>query len=154
MIDMEITEEAQIPHASLSGKECRAASRIGQELDWGVPGVEMNLNLFNGSLCRTVNESNGWSDPGGKGFMVRSCTYEQDSLKISGGEPLLKLMAVDWFKAEHKIDHVARQPGCCVQVTLLLCTLYVLLRCIHVHPSIQEDPLGIQYRTPSGNQLT
>ncbi|CAM6079958.1 unnamed protein product [Sphagnum tenellum] len=91
------------------------ASRIGQELDWGVPGVEMNLNLFNGSLCQTVNESNGWSDPGGKGFMVRSCTYDQDSLKISGGEPLLKLMAVDWFKAEHKIDHVARQPGCCVQ---------------------------------------
>ncbi|CAM6011988.1 unnamed protein product [Sphagnum balticum] len=99
------------------GLSCKKlpASRIGQELDWGVPGVEMNLNLLNGSLCQTVNESNGWSDPGGKGFMVRSCTYDQDSLKISGGEPLLKLMAVDWFKAEHKIDHVARQPGCCVQ---------------------------------------
>jgi hypothetical protein len=80
---MEVTEEAQIPHASLSGKKCCAASRIGQELDWGVPGVEMNLNLFNGSLGQTVNESNGWSDPSGKGFMVRSCTYDQDSLKVS-----------------------------------------------------------------------
>ncbi|CAK9882974.1 unnamed protein product [Sphagnum jensenii] len=97
--------------------ECHAASRIGKELDWNMPGVEMDFNLFNGSLRQTVHDkdSNGWSDPGGKGFMVRSRTYDQDSLKISGGEPLLKLVAVDWFKSEQKIGHLAKQPDCCVQ---------------------------------------
>lgn len=29
-------------------------------------------------------------------------------------------MAVDWFKSEQKIGHVAKQPDCCVQVTWLL----------------------------------
>jgi hypothetical protein len=67
----------------LSGKH-HPASRIGKELDWNMPGVEMDFNLFNGSLRQTVNDkdSNGWSDPGGKGFMVRSRTYDQDSLKV------------------------------------------------------------------------
>jgi hypothetical protein len=110
--------EVQLPLTFLmDGSECYAASRIGKELDWNMPGVEMDFNLFNGSLRQTVHDkdSNGWSDPGGKGFMVRSRTYDQDSLKISGGEPLLKLVAVDWFKSEQKIGHIAKQPDCCVQ---------------------------------------
>jgi hypothetical protein len=55
------------------------ASRRGQELNLGVLGVEMNLNLFNRSLHQMIHvkESNGRSSPGGKGFMVRNHTYDQ-----------------------------------------------------------------------------
>jgi hypothetical protein len=88
-----------------------------QELDWNAPAVELDPKLFYSSLRRTIddNDCNGWSDPGGKGFMVRSRTYNTDSLKTSGGEPLLKLLAVDWLKSDQKIDHIALQPSCCVQ---------------------------------------
>lgn len=78
-------QKLQLPLTFLmDGSECHAASRIGKELDWNMPGVEMDFNLFNGSLRQTVHDkdSNGWSDPGGKGFMVRSRTYDQDSLKV------------------------------------------------------------------------
>jgi hypothetical protein len=60
-------------------KKHHAASRRGQELNLGVLGVEMNLNLFNRSLHQMIHvkESNGRSSPGGKGFMVRNHTYDQ-----------------------------------------------------------------------------
>ena len=35
-----------------------------------------------------------------------------------GGEPLLKLLAVDWLKSDQRMDHIAMQPSCCVQVSL------------------------------------
>lgn len=40
--------------------------------------------MFYSSLKRTVNdqECSGWSDPGGKGFMVRGVTYNDDNLKV------------------------------------------------------------------------
>jgi hypothetical protein len=103
-------------------------------------------------------DCNGWSDPGGKGFMVRSQSYNENSLKvclkisclnlffmllkldllirfevcgmdnfstesllggtqISVGEPLMKLLAVDWLKSDQRIDHIALQSSCCVQVS-------------------------------------
>jgi hypothetical protein len=37
--------------------------------------------------------------------------------QTSGGEPLLKLLAVDWLKSDQRIDHIATQPSCCVQVS-------------------------------------
>lgn len=41
--------------------------------------------MFYSSLRRTLSDQdcNGWSDPGGKGFMVRSRTYNVDNLKVS-----------------------------------------------------------------------
>lgn len=33
-----------------------------------------------------------------------------------GGDPLLKLLAVDFLKAEKKFDNVALHPNCLVQV--------------------------------------
>lgn len=33
-----------------------------------------------------------------------------------GGDPLLKLIAVDWLKADKTIDRVALHPRCIVQV--------------------------------------
>ena len=36
--------------------------------------------------------------------------------QIPGGDPLIKLLAVDWLKSEKRIDHIAKQSNCCVQV--------------------------------------
>ncbi|KAG0591106.1 hypothetical protein KC19_1G150000 [Ceratodon purpureus] len=60
------------------------ATRGCQELDWNAPSVELDPNMFYSSLRRTLSDQdcNGWSDPGGKGFMVRSRTYNVDSLKV------------------------------------------------------------------------
>ncbi|KAG0630717.1 hypothetical protein M758_1G199400 [Ceratodon purpureus] len=93
------------------------ATRGGRELDWNAPSLELDPNKFYSSLRRTISDQdcNGWSDPGGKGFMVRSQTYNENSLKISGGEPLLKLLAVDWLKSDQRIDHIALQSSSCVQ---------------------------------------
>lgn len=93
------------------------AMRSSQELDSNAPSLDLDPNMFYSSLRRTVSDDDfyGWSQPGGKGFMVRSKTYNEDSLKISGGEPLLKLLAVDWLKSDLRIDHIALQSSCCVQ---------------------------------------
>lgn len=32
------------------------------------------------------------------------------------GEPLMQLVAVDWFKDSNRIDHVARRKDCVAQV--------------------------------------
>lgn len=61
-----------------------AATRGSQELDWNAPALELDPNMFYSSLRKTISDQdcNGWSDPGGKGFMVRSRTYNVDSLKV------------------------------------------------------------------------
>ncbi len=63
---------------------CFAATRGGRELDWNAPSLELDPNMFHSSLRRTTSDQdcNGWSDPGGKGFMVRSQTYNENSLKV------------------------------------------------------------------------
>jgi hypothetical protein len=39
--------------------------------------------------------------------------------QIAGGDPLLKLIAVDWFKVNERFDSVALHPKSLVQVKLL-----------------------------------
>lgn len=165
------------------------ATRSSQELDSNAPSLDLDSSMLYSSLRKTVSDEdfNGWSQPGGKGFMVRSQTYNEDSLKVcitslyplfifssspekffvllnqplehtswtyilmyyfistwglricphitlslpvqnsaeklvdgdqvSGGEPLLKLLALDWLKSDLRIDHIALQSTCCVQVS-------------------------------------
>lgn len=42
--------------------------------------------------------------------------------QVMGGDPLLKLIAVDWFKAEKAAEKIAVHPKCLVQVNC---------KCIH-----------------------
>ncbi|KAI3827486.1 hypothetical protein L1987_01562 [Smallanthus sonchifolius] len=56
-----------------------------------------------------------WMSPSGKGFMIRGKTYLKDNAKVSGGDPLLKLIAVDWFKVNNPASKVALHPKCLVQ---------------------------------------
>ncbi|KAK8295272.1 hypothetical protein V6Z12_D05G053500 [Gossypium hirsutum] len=55
-------------------------------------------------------DTNCWTSPGGAGFMIRGQTYLKNSAKIMGGKPLLKLIAVDWFKVDKATDKIALHP--------------------------------------------
>jgi hypothetical protein len=37
-------------------------------------------------------------------------------LQVMGGDPLLKLISVDWFKVDKAIDGISLHPRCLVQV--------------------------------------
>lgn len=87
------------------------------ELILNAESVDIDLDLCKGSLRQGNSDvtSDCWSDPGGRGFMVRGRTYIHDCIKVPGGDPLLKLIGVDWLKHETRIDLVARHPRCLVK---------------------------------------
>ncbi|XP_078150944.1 ENHANCED DISEASE RESISTANCE protein (DUF1336) isoform X2 [Carex rostrata] len=93
------------------------ASVVDIELNATSPRVAIDWSQLNGSLrqAKSEQESNCWSSPSGNGFMIRGQTYLTDHSKIAGGDPLLKLMAVDWLKGEDRIDSIALNPKCLVQ---------------------------------------
>ncbi|KAI3725040.1 hypothetical protein L1987_64813 [Smallanthus sonchifolius] len=72
---------------------------------------------FCGSMCEGKSETDTdcWMSPSGKGFMIRGKTYLKDNAKVSGGDPLLKLIAVDWFKVNNPASKVALHPKCLLQ---------------------------------------
>ncbi|KAG8367537.1 hypothetical protein BUALT_Bualt16G0082200 [Buddleja alternifolia] len=103
-----------ISWAIASLKLKRAESNV---LNSNVPPIELDLSQFHGSMRRAKDEAdkNCWSFPDGSGFMIRGKTYLKDGLKVKGGEPLLKLIAVDWFKVEDCLTKVALHPKSLVQ---------------------------------------
>ncbi|OAY46949.1 protein ENHANCED DISEASE RESISTANCE 2-like isoform X3 [Manihot esculenta] len=88
-----------------------------KELDPSEAAIDIDLSQFQGSLPEGKDEkdSNCWTSPGGMGFMIRGKNYLKDNSKVMGGEPLLKLLAVDWFKVDSAMDKVALHPKCLVQ---------------------------------------
>ncbi|KAL8152605.1 hypothetical protein V2J09_010365 [Rumex salicifolius] len=78
---------------------------------------EIDPLQFRGSLRqgKDDNDTNCWTEPGGMEFMIRGKTYLEDKAKVVGGDPLLKLVAVDWLKTENTLDKVALRPSCIVQ---------------------------------------
>jgi len=79
--------------------------------------VTADPSHFHGTLRRakSENDPNSWSAPGGEKFMIRGKTYLTDYTKVVGGDPLLKLIAVDWFKVDERFDSVALHPKSLVQ---------------------------------------
>ncbi|KAI3933655.1 hypothetical protein MKW92_053266 [Papaver armeniacum] len=88
-----------------------------KELDASISPVSVNAVQVHGSLRVGKDDADAdcWTSPDGQGFMIRGQTYLKDSSKITGGIPLLKLLAVDWFKSDAKIDRIAAHPRCLVQ---------------------------------------
>ncbi|XP_024986000.1 protein ENHANCED DISEASE RESISTANCE 2-like [Cynara cardunculus var. scolymus] len=82
------------------------------------PVFQIDLSCFSGNLRRDDNESGRdcWRISDGSNFRVRSRRYCYDKTKMPGGNPLMDLVAVDWFKDTKRMDHVARRPGCVAQV--------------------------------------
>nr|GMC61204.1 protein ENHANCED DISEASE RESISTANCE 2 [Ipomoea batatas] len=91
---------------------------IGKELNPNVSPLMLNPSDFHGTMQQGKDEkdTNCWTSPGGSGFMIRGKTYLKDNTKVKGGDPLLKLIAVDWFTLENSITKLALHPRCLVQV--------------------------------------
>ncbi|TYH08623.1 hypothetical protein ES288_A07G030600v1 [Gossypium darwinii] len=94
-----------------------SAPDVNKELDPTVPPVHVDASQFSGSLHkgRDETDSNCWTCPSGTGFMIRGKTYLKDNAKIMGSDPLLKLIAVDWFKVDTATDKIALHPRSLVQ---------------------------------------
>ncbi|KAK9268362.1 hypothetical protein L1049_000111 [Liquidambar formosana] len=94
-----------------------SAPDANKEFDWNMPPININPSQFHGSMHQGKDETgtNCWTSPSGMGFKIRGKTYLKDNSKVMGGDPLLKLMAVDWFKADNSMDRVALHPRCLVQ---------------------------------------
>ncbi|XP_057968359.1 protein ENHANCED DISEASE RESISTANCE 2-like isoform X3 [Malania oleifera] len=94
-----------------------SARDTNKELDANVPPVPIDSSQFSGSMRQGNDETdtNCWTSPSGNGFMIRGKTYLKDHSKVMGGDPFLKLIAVDWFKVEKCTERIALHPKCLVQ---------------------------------------
>ncbi|XP_062158230.1 protein ENHANCED DISEASE RESISTANCE 2-like isoform X2 [Alnus glutinosa] len=94
-----------------------SARDANKELDPTVTPMIIDPTQFHGSLHKGKDDTdtNCWTSPSGTGFMIRGKTYLKDNTKVMGGDPLLKLIAVDWFKVNQTIDRIALHPRCLVQ---------------------------------------
>ncbi|CAO2822540.1 unnamed protein product [Amaranthus hypochondriacus] len=97
--------------------ETISAQNASSVLDSSTSPIPIDPSQFCGSLHegKDDNDINCWTNPGGSGFMIRGSTYLKDYVKVRAGDPLLKLLAVDWLKADQSIDKVALRPSCIVQ---------------------------------------
>ncbi|KAM5551614.1 protein ENHANCED DISEASE RESISTANCE 2-like [Rosa sericea] len=95
----------------------RTLSDANKELDPKAAPFMIDPSQFHGSLRKARDEADTdcWTSPSGTGFMIRGKTYLKDSSKVTGGDPLLKLIAVDWFKVDKSIDRIALHPKCLIQ---------------------------------------
>ncbi|KAF8036755.1 hypothetical protein BT93_C2462 [Corymbia citriodora subsp. variegata] len=104
---------------AISSFSFKKSSAIGahKELDPNVAPATIDLSNFHGSLRKGKDDSdtNCWASPSGAGFMIRGKNYLKDNTKVIGGDPLLKLLAVDWLKVDEKMDRIALHPKCLVQ---------------------------------------
>ncbi|CAK8563537.1 unnamed protein product [Lathyrus sativus] len=101
---------------SLALKRTTAPDLSG-ELDPRVTPITFNPSDIHGSLGKGMDDkdANCWTSPSGKGFMIRGKNYLKDNSKVVGGDPLLKLIAVDWFTVNKSVDRIALHPKCLVQ---------------------------------------
>ncbi|EEC67085.1 hypothetical protein OsI_33873 [Oryza sativa Indica Group] len=119
MLDEESDEdEDQIPESeqetSTHGHDAPVKLSVLDEED----SDQIDVSGFSGNLRRDDrdNTRDCWRMSDGNNFRVRSKTFIYDKSKIPAGKPLMKLVAVDWFKDMKRMDHVARRKGCAVQV--------------------------------------
>ncbi|KAL1552709.1 Protein ENHANCED DISEASE RESISTANCE 2 [Salvia divinorum] len=79
---------------------------------------QIDLSIFSGNLRLDDHDKarNCWTLSNGNNFRVRSKRFCYDKSKIPAGKHHTDLVAVDWFKDKKRMDHVARRPGCAVQV--------------------------------------
>lgn len=61
-----------------------AVPDANKEFDCSVPPIIIDPSQFHGSLHKAKDEtdSNCWTSPGGKGFMIRGKTYLKDNTKV------------------------------------------------------------------------
>ncbi|XP_052730841.1 protein ENHANCED DISEASE RESISTANCE 2 isoform X3 [Vigna angularis] len=93
-----------------------AAPDLSEELDPHVTPItipsDLHCSLWKG---KDDNDTNCWASPTGKGFMIRGKNYLKDSSKVVGGDPLLKLVGVDWLTVDKSVDRISLHPKSLVQ---------------------------------------
>ncbi|MQL68533.1 hypothetical protein Taro_000860, partial [Colocasia esculenta] len=62
-------------------------------------------------LLEPENCANGWASPPGDKFMVRGPDYLSSTVKIPGGEFLLRPLGFDWLKCSSKISEILNHPN-------------------------------------------
>ncbi|XP_037433999.1 protein ENHANCED DISEASE RESISTANCE 2-like isoform X2 [Triticum urartu] len=102
--------------AGLAMKRTKASLERSELVTNSIP-IAIDSSHFHGTVrqAKSEDDPNSWSSPGGEKFMIRGKTYLTDYAKIAGGDPLLKLIAVDWFKVNERFDSVALHPKSLVQ---------------------------------------
>ncbi|XP_047307749.1 protein ENHANCED DISEASE RESISTANCE 2-like isoform X2 [Impatiens glandulifera] len=95
-----------------------SAKDLGTELDLNVSPAILDPSQYHGTMRqgKDDNDYNSWTSPNGAGFMIRGKTYLKDNAKVMGGDPLFKLISVDWFKVEKPFSRVALHSSSLVQV--------------------------------------
>ncbi|KAK7354404.1 hypothetical protein VNO80_19865 [Phaseolus coccineus] len=86
-----------------------AAQDVRKELDPNASSITIDVSDMHGSLRRGEDDKDTdcWTSPSGEGFMIRGKNYLKDNSKVAGGDPLLKLIAVDWLKVDKTADRIA-----------------------------------------------
>ncbi|KAJ7947049.1 protein ENHANCED DISEASE RESISTANCE 2-like [Quillaja saponaria] len=86
-----------------------AAPDGNKELDPHATPIMIDPSQFHGSLHKGKddNDTNCWTSPSGAGFKIRGKNYLKDNSKVVGGDPLLKLIAVDQFKVDKCVYRIA-----------------------------------------------
>ncbi|VAI31220.1 unnamed protein product [Triticum turgidum subsp. durum] len=102
--------------AGLAMKRTKASLERSELVTNSIP-IAIDTSHFHGTVrqAKSEDDPNSWSSPGGEKFMIRGKAYLTDYAKIAGGDPLLKLIAVDWFKVNERFDSVALHPKSLVQ---------------------------------------
>ncbi|XP_024028323.1 protein ENHANCED DISEASE RESISTANCE 2 isoform X2 [Morus notabilis] len=95
----------------------RTSAPANKELDPNVLPTTIDPSQLDGSLSKEKDntDTNCWTSPSGLGFMIRGKNYLKDNSKVMGGDPLLKLLAVDWFTVDRSVNQIALHPKCLVQ---------------------------------------
>ncbi|XP_028760833.1 protein ENHANCED DISEASE RESISTANCE 2 [Neltuma alba] len=98
-------------------KNITADSDLKGQLDLDVTPIPIDPSDFHGSLRLGNNDkdTNCWTSPNGSRFMIRGKNYLKDNSKVVGGDPLLKLIAVDWLKVDSSADKIALHSRSLVQ---------------------------------------
>ncbi|KAL1817681.1 hypothetical protein ACET3Z_020255 [Daucus carota] len=88
-----------------------------REFCTGADPIALDPHDFQGSMRLGTNDADRdcWTSPNGSGFVIRGKTYLKDNAKIAGGDPLLKLIAVDWLKIENPVSNIALHSSSPVQ---------------------------------------
>eukprot|EP00850_Spirogloea_muscicola_P014515 SM000105S13860 [mRNA] locus=s105:131278:138194:+ [translate_table: standard] len=88
--------------------------------DQAVPDLSFNDLHFYGSLEEGDHEDGQccWSVTDPCKFRVRSKMFLSNKGKAPAGENLMSLVAVDWYKARTRMDHLARCRGCAAQAAI------------------------------------
>ncbi|MED6121883.1 hypothetical protein PIB30_034307 [Stylosanthes scabra] len=94
------------------------APEIMKELDTTVDPIPLDVSGVHGSLSKGKDDKDTdcWTCPSCEGFKIRGKSYLKDNQKIVGGDPLLKLIAVDWLKVDKAMDKAALHPKSLVQL--------------------------------------